>query len=428
MTVEAPRHFLFLQGPLSPLYRRLGLRLALEGHRVFRVNFCLGDWLHWHGAGTRSYRGRPEHWERHVGRLLDRLRVSDLVLHGDRRFYHKVAVEQAKRRGIRVIATELGYLRPGWMTIERGGYSTLSHFPDDPRRIRDIASRVGDIDLSPRYPGSFALEAWQDVSYHLPNLVARPLYPFYRRHTPLNPVVDYGAWLLRLAGRARRAGAAAEMQGALLSAEEPWFLVPLQIEGDYQLTAHSPFATMAQALDVIFASFAKHASRDARLVVKSHPNDNGLGRWRQRIERMAVGHGIAGRAVFLDGGALGPLARRARGLVTVNSTAGLDALAEGCPVKTLSPALYDIAGLTHQESLASFWQAPSAPDRSLLSDFRKAVAATLLARGSIHNREGLETAVETMSARILAGDLNEPGGYVDPPPRLERARKMGVPL
>ncbi|WP_209001737.1 capsule biosynthesis protein [Stappia albiluteola] len=428
MPPETSRRFLFLQGPLSPLYRRLGRRLAEEGHEVARVNFCLGDWIHWHGRGTRSYRGRPEDWARNVGDLLDRLRITDLVVHGDRRFYHRVAIEAAAMRGVRVIATELGYLRPGWMTIERGGYSVLSHFPDDPAAIRRIASDVGEIDLSPRYPGSFVLEAWQDVSYHLASLLGRPAYPFYRRHTPLHPLLDYGAWALRLATRSARARGAAKAQQRLLSADAPFFLVPLQIEGDYQLTAHSPFNTMAAALEVVLRSFAAHAPNEALLVVKSHPNDNGLGRWRRRLDEMALKQRIAGRVVFVDGGSLKDLARTAKGLVTVNSTAGLDALMEDCPVKTLSPALYDMPGLTHQGSLDDFWKASKKPDAALLLDFRKAVAATLLARGSIHNADGLEAAVEAMSSRMLRGDLNEPGGYVDPPPRLARARAIGVPL
>ncbi len=58
----APGIFLFLQGPLSPLYRRIGARLAKAGHRVTRVNFCVGDWLHWHGRECRFWRGTVADW------------------------------------------------------------------------------------------------------------------------------------------------------------------------------------------------------------------------------------------------------------------------------------------------------------------------------------------------------------------------------
>src|SRR5690606_34236861 len=323
---------------------------------------------------------------------------------------------------------ELGYLRPGWMTIELGGFSTLSRFPAEPEMIRRIAARAADLDLSPRYPASFALEAWQDVSYHLTNLLFSLAYPHYRRHTPLHPVVDYACWLGRLAGAGARRRRAEAIEARVTSAPGPFFVVPLQIEGDYQLVAHSPFSGMAEALDRIVGSFARHAPPQARLVVKTHPLDNGYWRWDRKVPAIAEGHGVRDRVILLDGGNLGRLARRAAGLVTVNSTAGLDALQLGCPVKTLVPALFDLEGMTHQGDLDGFWSAPTPPDAGLVAAFCRAVALTLQVRGSIHNRDGLEIAVDGMVRRILDDSLNQPDGVVEPPPRRARARAVGVPL
>lgn len=422
------RQFLFLQGALSPLFRMIGGRLEDAGHEVKRINFCFGDWLHWRGHNTQAYRGRPEEWAAFISAFLDRNAITDLIVHGDRRFYHRVAIDAANARDINVIACELGYLRPGWMTVERGGFSTLSHFPDDPAAIREIAADVGTIDLCPMFPGSFALEAWQDVSYHLANVIGRPLYPFYRRHTPLHPLVDYSAWIIRLVGSRQRRKKAQALEEALLADNRPYFLLPLQIDGDYQLTAHSPYPSMRAALEDVVSSFSRAAPNNVRLVVKSHPNDNGITNWAKVIAELADRHSLSDRLLFLDGGRLDALLGRAAGLVTVNSTAGLEAMRAGCAVKSLVPALYDIRGMTHAGSLESFWSAPEKPDNELVEAFVVAVAATLQARGSIHNYEGLKVAVEEMSRRILAYDLNEPGGYVDLPPRLERARRLGVPM
>ncbi|WP_208999931.1 capsule biosynthesis protein [Stappia sediminis] len=413
---------------MSPLFRLIGARLEAAGHEVRRINFCLGDRLCWSGPNTLSFRGKPGEWAGFVAAFLDENAITDLVVHGDRRFYHRVAIDAANAKGIGVIACELGYLRPGWMTVERGGFSTLSHFPDDPSKIREIAATAGPVDLTPMFPGSFVLEAWQDVSYHLANLAGRPFYPFYRRHTPLHPLNDYAAWLMRLSGSRRRRKRAQATERDLLSHGRPFFVVPLQIDGDYQLTAHSPYASMRAALEDIVSSFSRSARNDARLAVKSHPNDNGITNWAKVVAELADRYSLAGRLVFVDGGRLGALLERAAGLVTVNSTAGLEALRVGCSVKPLVPALYDIPGMTHQGDLDSFWNAPEKPDGELIKAFMAAVAATLQARGSIHNRKGLSVAVEEMARRILSDDLNEPGGFVDTPPRLERARKVGVRL
>lgn len=417
------RHFLFLQGPLSPLYRRIGARLGQAGHRVSRVNFCAGDWLHWHGRGTECWRGPLAGWPDAVARRIAGEAVSDLVLHGDTRPYHRPAVLAAEAAGIAVHVTELGLLRPGFMTLERGGLATLSRFPQDPAAIRDIAGAAGEPDLSPRFPASFALEAWQDLSYHLPNVAAAPFFPHYRRHTPLHPLHDYALWLKRLATAPGRRRIAARRQAGLLADPRPFFVLPLQVEGDYQIVAHSPFASMREALAFVVGDFLDNAPEEARLVVKTHPLDNGLIDWEGELDRRGDGE----RVMLLDGGSLDALWPRVSGLVTVNSTAGLDGLRKGVPVKTLVPALYDIDGMTHRGDLASFWRAPTPPDMALAGDFIKALAAATQLRGSIHSREGLKTAVETISARLLEGGPSAPSSSAEPP-RLARARALGVRL
>ncbi|SOB96331.1 capsule biosynthesis protein [Stappia indica] len=420
------RRFLFLQGPLSPLYRRIGARLAEADHQVTRVNFCVGDWLHWHGRECRFWRGRLADWPAEAARLMEEGGVTDLVLHGDTRPYHRPAVLAAEARGINVHVSELGLVRPGYMTLARGGLGVLSRLPDDPAIIRRVAARLTDPDLSPRYPGSFALEAWQDVSYHLPNVAGFAVHPFYRRHTPSHPLVDYLSWIRRLAGEGRRKREAARIEAELLAGDAPLFLLPLQVEGDYQILAHSHFGTMRAALGHVIAAFRGGAPKEARLVVKAHPLDNGEVDWRAEIARHAGGD--AERMVFLDGGSLAALFPRLSGLVTVNSTAGLDALRAGVPVAVLTPALYDMAGLTHRGPLERFWQAPQPPDPALLADFLKVVVASSQLRGSIHNREGLDEAVETMTARLLDETVPDPDWHAEAPPRLARARAMGVPL
>src|SRR5256885_4149070 len=53
-----------------------------------------------------------------IGEMLEQHGVTDLVLHGDRRPYHIVAAEEARARGIAVIATDLGYVRSEEHTSE----------------------------------------------------------------------------------------------------------------------------------------------------------------------------------------------------------------------------------------------------------------------------------------------------------------------
>lgn len=420
------RSVLFLQGPLSPLYRLIGEDLARRGHAVHRINLNLGDRLDWGGRNATDFRGRLDAWPGFVDAVMAREGVTDLVLHGDRRVYHRLAAERARARGVRVIATELGYIRPDFMTIERDATSTGSHFPVDPDAIRAIAAAVPEPDLTLRYPGSFRMQAVPDVVYNLTNSFLWFLYPHFRRHTPSHPIPEYTAWGLRLLTKARRDRDAAAALAAL--AGTPYFVLPLQLEGDFQLRDHSPYGGMRPALAVVLDSFREHAPPGTRLAIKSHPLDDGLARPGAAIRRMAAERGLGDRVLFLDGGGLAPLVAASRGLVTVNSTAGLEAILAGRPVKTLTPTIYGVRGLVDERPLDAFWADPTPPDAMLATAFVRAIAATVQVKGSIYAEDGCRAAAAAMAARIAEGSLNEPGGFVDPPPRLAAARALGCPL
>jgi len=422
------RRVLFLQGPLSPLYAQMGRLVRAKGHEAHRINLCAGDWLHWNGEGCVSFKGKPRAFGAFVGKFMDEKRITDLVLHGDQRVYHRAAVQAAKARGIYTAVTELGMIRPGWMTLERDGLSTLSHFPADPTSISKIAQNAGDVDRSPAYPSSFWLQTAPDVLYNLTNVALQFLYPHYTRHTIYHPVPEYVRGALRLAGQKKRDRQASNILKEATGNARQCFLLPLQLEGDFQLRRHSPYQSFSQVIAEVVGDFAAHAEPGAHLLLKSHPLDIGVEGWGRVIRTVAREAGVAERVHFLDGGDLNTIFQHVCGVVTVNSTAGLDALMQGIPVKTLVPAHYSIDGLTHKGPLSGFWVAPQKPDMALCEAYVNAIAATIQVRGSIHNMDGVEVAARNIVDRILNRSVNEPDGYLPEPPRLEEARRIGVPL
>src|SRR5438874_6327903 len=117
------RSFLFLQGPISDFFDRLGRAMIERGHSVHRINLHLGDRLFWRLPAV-NFRGRFDQWRGFVGEFLDRNEITEVVIHGDRRPHHIIAAEEARARGIPVYSTDLGYLRPDWITLEYDGMST----------------------------------------------------------------------------------------------------------------------------------------------------------------------------------------------------------------------------------------------------------------------------------------------------------------
>src|SRR5207247_10477522 len=89
------RSFLFLQGPISSCFDRLGRALIARGHRVHRINLHFGDQLFWRLPATH-FRGHFADWRGFVAPMLEEHQISDLVLHGDRRAYALVAAHGAR--------------------------------------------------------------------------------------------------------------------------------------------------------------------------------------------------------------------------------------------------------------------------------------------------------------------------------------------
>ena len=54
-----------------------------------------------------------------------------------------------------------------------------------------------------------------------------------------------------------------------------FFLVPLQVHCDMQITAHSDYTSIEHFIGEVVASFAKNASSEHSLVFKHHPMDRG---------------------------------------------------------------------------------------------------------------------------------------------------------
>ncbi len=415
MSAARQRRFLFLQGPLSPLYSRIARALVRAGHGVHRINLNVGDALQWRGPGAETFRGRFEAWPDHVARRLDALAITDVVLHSDKRPYHVAALAAARDSGIAAHVTELGLLRAGYLTLVQGTAGELPSLPTVAGEIRRLAAGLAAPDLAHGYPHAFWRVAVPDVVYNLSQTLLWPLYPGYRRHTIYFPPVEYAAWVGRLAGERGRAGAAARKYAAIAGAGRRHFVFPLQLEGDFQIRC-SRFASQARAIAEVIGSFARHAPAGVHLVLKSHPLDNGLERWPALIGREAERLGVDPRVHFVDGGALAPWISTAAGVVTVNSTAGLEALMAGKPVLALAPAVYDIAGMTHVGGPDTFWGAPQDPDARLVSDFVAVLAASRQVRGSLYDARGLDDAVASIADRLLAYD-----GAVGAPVRVATA-------
>jgi capsular polysaccharide export protein len=290
----ARRCFLFLQGPITPFFAEVAAELAALGHAVHRINLNLGDKLFWRGGtgAVVDYRGRPEDWPGFVASYLDRHAVTDIVLLGEQRAYHRAAIAAAKARSIAVTVTDFGYFRPDWITLERDGMGGDSHFPRDPEAIRALARGLPRADLEERQKDNFALQARWDVAYHLASLLPWP-FRHYRSHHLHHPLATYAGIGLRLLRRRAERAEGARIVEALQG--RPFWVFAMQMETDFSIRAYSPYGDMDTPLGEVIRSFAQHAPAAAHLLVKVHPLDPCIKNWTRRLPAMAEAAGVRSR-------------------------------------------------------------------------------------------------------------------------------------
>ncbi|MFT6785686.1 MAG: capsular polysaccharide export protein, partial [Dinoroseobacter sp.] len=126
------RAFLFLQGPHGPFFAQVAGQLRKAGAETFRVGFNIGDRMFWTGGGYLPFKGRAEDWPDAFTKIIADNKITDIVIYGDTRPVHARAIEIARAQGVMVHVFEEGYLRPHWVTYERGGSNGFSKLMDTP--------------------------------------------------------------------------------------------------------------------------------------------------------------------------------------------------------------------------------------------------------------------------------------------------------
>lgn len=391
------RAYLFLQGPPGPLFRLLGEEIERCGYPVYRINLSGGDLRDWPNA-TANFRGRFSEWPVFIDKFFREHRITDLILFGDCRPYHVSAHGVASIRGLRIHVLEEGYLRPHWMTLELQGVNARSSLSRDQAWFLEEARRLPPEPRLPPVTASFRRRA-RDSYWHYHSVVTGRLYfRHYRSHRP-GPIIAEGlGWLWKFVcerkARSRAAKVLRQARG------KPLFVLPLQLSGDFQIRAHSPFPDMQSAACYVIESFAAHAGSNVHLLLKRHPLDCSFFDWSKFIKRHALRLGLEERLHFVDGGNLDKMTGRARGLVCVNSTSATLALAKDIPVCTIGEAIYDLPGLTHQGHLDTFWTNPVPPEPGLYQAFRRVLVDRCLVRGGLASESAVSTLVEGMAARM----------------------------
>jgi capsular polysaccharide export protein len=401
-TVDRKRTFLFLQGSASWFFSDLGSALRVRGYGVRKINFNGGDVLFWPAPGAVNYRSSLKRWPEFLSAKLSDWAITDIILLGDCRPLHRKAIAVAAALQIPVYVFEEGYLRPNWITLERGGVNALSSLGRDPEWFMEAASPLPRWTEPAIAVNHMTRRAVEDILYVLATGLGAWAFPGYRSHRPWSSWTEYLGGARRVLRKPAAKRGLAALLDQLAQEGRPYYLLPLQLEADSQIRHHSRFGGIRPVIEYVIASFAASAPSDALLIVTEHPLDTSPFDWRAVVGAVARRHGVADRVRFFEGGSPERAIQGCRGVVTVNSTLGYLAISLGKPLIALGAAIYGLPGLTFQEALDRFWTEAAPPDPVIFDAFRRVVAARTQVNGSFYSRPGLRLAVSGSIRRLEA--------------------------
>ena len=383
--------FLFLQGPHGPWFARLSAMLRQSGAHCWRVGFNRGDRAFW--PDTASYipfQGSFEDWPGTFAAILDEKSITDLVLYGDTRPIHAHAVEIARTRGITVHVFEEGYLRPYWVTYERGGSNGHSRLMDLSVAQMRKALEGTDMELpdAPARWGDMRQHVFWGAIYHWFVLAGFWDYRNFRPHRSLTVRQEFLLYLRRLALMPLHALERRLATWRIRFGGFPYHLVILQLAHDASFRDHSPFTSMTEFLTMVIEGFAKGAAPHHHLVFKAHPLEDGRVALKREIYRLARVHGVEKRVHFVRGGKLAGLLNQARSAVTVNSTAGQQVLWRSLPLKAFGRAVYSKPEFVSSQPAEQFFAQPTRPDTRAYRDYRHYLLETSQVPGGFYSSRG----------------------------------------
>lgn len=404
-STENSRVFLFLQGPHGPFFHGLGQMLRKAGATVWRVGFNAGDRAFWFGGeGYIPFDGELQDWPQRFADLVTEKRVTDIALYGDTRAIHAQAIEHAQTLGLKIHVFEEGYLRPFWVSYERGGsngHSRLMDMSVDEMRSA-LEQYAPDTPMPPARWGDMRQHVFYGALYHWFVMFRNGDYPRFRTHRDLSVRREFQLYLKRLLLMPAQAVERGLATWRIRNGGFPYHLVLLQLEHDSSFRMHSPFATMTEFLEMVLSGFAEGAPRHHHLVIKAHPLENGQLPLHREIRRLAQALGIADRVHFVRGGKLARLLNDARTAVTVNSTAAQQVLWRGIPLKAFGRAVYDKPEFVSTQPLPEFFARPSRPDLAAYRDFRRYLLETSQVAGGFYSARGRQQLLRQVVDMMLA--------------------------
>ncbi len=382
------RKFLFLQGPHGPFQYHFSKQLTVRGVKVHKICFNAGDRFFWRNSNTRSdFLGKNEEWFDYIYETLKQ-GYTDVIIYGDNRPIHIVAAKHAKALGVTVHYLEEGYLRPYWVTYERGGInggSCLVEMSVNEMRA-DLKGVAMQQSSAPVLWGDMRQHILLGAIYHWLIMFRNNDFPNYVPHRDNSIRSEFRLHFMKILSNIPRALQRWLSTRQLIASGVTYHLGVLQLSHDASIRRYSKYTGMDAFMRECVESFAKHAPKHHHLVFKAHPLEDERKPLGRVANDLAKEFNVMGRVHYIRGGKLAQILDFASSIVTVNSTTAQQALWRGLPLKTMGESVYDKPEFTSNQDLGHFFANPKKPDLAAYRDYRQYLLATSQVPGGFYSR------------------------------------------
>lgn len=280
---------LLLVGPLGLFFSRVAGHLEAKGVSVYKVALPMRE------PGFRNkkkliYNGPPCEFRSFIESTIDRYKVKHVLMYGDYIPIHREALIACRAKGVNTIVFELGYRRPGFITVEDQGVNSRSVLMN--QNLREAATenrsdKSGIVLNQKRKRYRIA----KVLTYILHSLTRYELmgYRHKLQPEPIDLWHQYWGYLSYYIysvteTRTRK----------MITGKGKYFLVALQVAFDSQLRDEDRYNSMKAVIIDACKSFAEYCSdHEVALIFKHHPRDRGFNNYLRDIKAAAKVYGIS---------------------------------------------------------------------------------------------------------------------------------------
>ena len=381
------QHILLIQGKMGSFFSRFSSFLQKMGITVSKINLNAGDaYFYRHTQRVYNYQDTLGNFDDFISRLICEEKIDAVVCFGDCRPHHAIAGHVCRRAGVDFFVFEEGYLRPDYITLQKDGINGNSQLD---------FSQIAQLQYANDQPlftdNRFYRMCYATIIYYVMARWHQKEFPHYTHYRGMTAWQEALTWIKAPFIKAKGYFPDKQLERRLTTElSERYFLVSLQVYNDSQITFHSDYADIVDFIDEVMTSFAtylkSHPDKNHHLVLKHHPLDRAHRQYGALIQALAKNLSIDGRVHYGCDMHLPSLIRHSLGMVTINSTTGLQSIYHRKPTKVMGRAIYDVEKLTDQQSLDEFWQHPIAPDHEYYLQFREYLIEQTQLNGSFYGR------------------------------------------